>query len=74
MTSRTIVPIPLWMWVVHGMQGSNDRTARITSMPLSSSSSTVSRRGVPIRASSYGPGFPNGSRGAAFQVEGVQIW
>lgn len=52
LTSRTMVPRPVSMWVVQGMQGSKLRMARRTSMPLTWSSGTLSSSGVSTMASS----------------------
>jgi hypothetical protein len=52
LTSRTMTPLPVSMWVVQGMHGSKLRMARRTSMPLTSSSETDSRMGVSTIASS----------------------
>jgi hypothetical protein len=50
--SRVMMPRPVSMWVVQGMQGSKLRMARRTSMPLIWSSGTDSRMGVSTMACS----------------------
>ncbi len=50
--SRLMMPLPVSMWVVQGMQGSKLRMARSTSMPLIWSSGTDSRMGVSTMACS----------------------
>ncbi len=52
LTSRTITPLPVSMWVVQGMHGSKLRMVRRMSMPLTSSSATLSRIGVSTMACS----------------------
>ena len=52
LTSRTMTPRPVSMWVVQGMQGSKLRTARRTSMPFTWSSGTDSSSGVSTTACS----------------------
>jgi hypothetical protein len=52
LTSRTMTPRPVSMWVVQGMQGLRLRTARRTSMPLIWSSGTDSSSGVSTTHSS----------------------
>ena len=52
------------MCTPHGRHGSNDRTARMMSIPLKFSGPFSSKIGVFCTASSYGPGVPYTSRGA----------
>ena len=51
-------PPPRYMCTPHGRHGSNERTARMMSMPLKLSGPFSSKIGVFCTASSYGPGVP----------------
>ena len=46
------LPLPRYMWTPHGRHGSNDRTARMMSMPLNLSGPFSSKIGVFCTASS----------------------
>ena len=72
-TLRTLPP-PVYMCTPHGRQGSNERTARMMSMPLNLSGPFSSKIGVFCTASSYGPGVPYTSRGLAFHGVGGYGW
>src|SRR5207302_985199 len=51
-TVRSVLPLPRYMWTPHGRHGSNERTARMMSMPRKFSWSFSSKIGWPITASS----------------------
>src|SRR6202012_5471267 len=57
-TCLIVLPPPRYMCTPHGRHGSNERTARMMSMPLKFSLEFSSKIGVVWTASSYGPGVP----------------
>ena len=64
----------MYMCTPHGRHGSNERTARMMSMPLNLSGPFSSKIGVFCTASSYGPGRAVTSRGFAFHGVGGYGW
>src|ERR1700730_1930661 len=65
-----VLPLPRYMCTPQGRHGSKLLTARMMSIPLNLSGGFSSKIGVPLTASSYGPGVPNLSRGVPFQGVG----
>ena len=51
-TCLIVLPLPRYMCTPHGRHGSNERTARMMSMPRKFSASASSKIGMPLHASS----------------------